>query len=93
MDQGVIHSLKAKYRVRLIQMMIYAIDKEKLSPKFSILEAMKVLVLAWNDVSNVIIQNCFTKAGFSEEAKDDDSDDPFSTLRNLMEDLRKRDQN
>ena len=46
MDQGVIRSLSAKYRNRVIQKLIDAIDNDKPLPAISILEAMKILVLA-----------------------------------------------
>ena len=54
---------------------------------------MKILVLAWNDVSDTTIQNCFRKAGFSEELGDEDiEDDPFSALKQSLDKLRNRDQ-
>ena len=45
MDQGVIWSLKSKYRTRIIQKVLAAIDQGKQLPVIFILEAMKVLAL------------------------------------------------
>ena len=43
MDQGVIRSLKAKYRTRVIKRIIAAIGQGKQAMPISILEAMKSL--------------------------------------------------
>ena len=48
MDQGVIFSLKARYRTKVVQKMIEAIDSNKPLPDVSLLDAMKMLVLAWD---------------------------------------------
>ena len=42
MDQSVIHSLKAKYRRKIIQRLIRAVDMKKIFPKTSILDAMQL---------------------------------------------------
>ena len=57
----------------------------------SINEAMKMLILAWH-VSTTTVQNCFKKTGFSDEEKGVDSDDPFSTLKQSIEQLQSRDE-
>ena len=46
MDQGVIRSLKAKYRTRVIKRIIAAIDQGKQATPISILKAMKILALS-----------------------------------------------
>ena len=46
MDEGVIWSLKSKYRTHIIQKVLAAIDQGKQLPLISILEAMKVLALS-----------------------------------------------
>ena len=51
MDQGIIRSLKAQYRTIAIRKFVVAVDAKKSLPKFTILEAMNVLVIAWNNVS------------------------------------------
>ena len=80
MDQGVIRSLKCKYRTHIIQKYITAIDNEKQIPNISMLEAMKMLVHSWSEMSETTIVNCFAKAGFKEGMADEE-DDPFSTLK------------
>ena len=64
MDQGVIRSLKAKYRTKVVQKMIDAIDNDKPLPIISTIVTIKMLILAWDDVSTTTVQNCFKKAGF-----------------------------
>ena len=83
MDQGVIRSLKAKYHSQMIQIVIKAIDAQKQIPKISVLDAMKLLVLFWEDVTEEIVQNCFAKAGISTNDQDD-LDDPFIDLRSSI---------
>ena len=80
MDQGVIWSLKSKYRTCLIQKVLAAINQGKQIPVISILEAMKVLALSWSKVSKETITNCFTKSGFSEDVCSEEDDDPFFQL-------------
>ena len=92
MDQGVIRSLKCKYRTRIIQKYITAIDNEKQIPNISMLEAMKMLVHSWSEISETTIVNCFAKAGF-KEGMTDEEDDPFSTLKRSIDQLRQREEN
>ena len=87
MDQGVIWSLKSKYRTRIIQKVLAAIDQGKQLPVISILEAMKVLALSWSEVSKETITNCFTKSGFSEDVCSEEDDDPFFQLREALDKL------
>ena len=58
MDQGVIRSLKAHYRRRIVRLCIKAVDKNEPLPKISILQAMKDLVSSWNAVSKETVVNC-----------------------------------
>ena len=55
MDQGVIRSLKAMYRVMMVWKIVDAIDKGTSIELNSILEAMKMLVLLWENVSSTTI--------------------------------------
>lgn len=48
MDQGVIRYLKAYYKYLALQRLVVTIDKGKYLPVFSILDAMKMLDLAWH---------------------------------------------
>ena len=83
MDQGVIKSLKSKYRTKVFQQMINAIHNDEPLPTISVIEVKKMLIFA----STARVQSCFKKAGFSVEEKDDDPNDPFSTLKHSMEQL------
>ena len=85
MDQGVIWSLKSKYRTRIIQKVLAAIDQGKQLLVISILEAMKVLALSWSEVSKETITNCFTKSSFSEDVCSEEDDDPFFQLREAFQ--------
>lgn len=94
MDMGVIRSLKAYYRILLVQKMIECIDEGKPLPKISILDAMFMVTAAWKNVTVKTIVNCFRKAGISASAQEDaisDADDPFSALRSSLETLQERD--
>ena len=86
MDQGVIWSLKSKYRTRIIQKVLSAIDQGKQLPVISILEAMKVLALSWSEVSKETT-NCFTKSGFLEDVCSEEDGDPFLQLWEALDKL------
>ena len=90
MDQGVIRSLKAYYKSLASQRLVVAIDKGKELPVFSILDAMKMLDVAWQQVKISTIVNCFAKAGISNDQQNSaqlDDDDPFKDLQNQIEKL------
>ena len=59
MDQGIIRSLKAKYRSLAVSKLIAALEKKNPVPTISILSAMKMLEKAWNAVSNKTFANCW----------------------------------
>ena len=85
MDQRVIRSPKVKYWIEVVQMVIDAINNEKPLPSILIIEAMKMLILAWDDVSTKTVQNWFKNVGYSDEEKCGNSDDLSSTLKNSIE--------
>ena len=87
MDHGVIWSLKSKYRTRILQKVLVAIDQGKQLPVIPIIEAMKVLALSWGEVSKETIANCFAKSGFSEDVCSEEDDNPFYQLREALEKL------
>ncbi|XP_065645461.1 tigger transposable element-derived protein 4-like [Hydra vulgaris] len=68
LDQGVIRSLKAKYRSLAVKKQIDALEKENKMPKFSILTGMFTLTKAWNSIPDQTFINCFKKSGTSLEA-------------------------
>ena len=93
MDQGVIWSLKSKYRILSVRRIITALENDEDMPSFSVLDAMKMLVLAWESVTEETIINCFSKAGISKDqqvAAINDDDDPFKALTEEIESLRAR---
>ena len=61
-------------------------------PSISILEAMKMLVHSWSEVSESTIINCFRKAGFKEGVSDED-DNPFSAFKSSIDQLRQHNEN
>ena len=64
----------------MIQKIIDTIDGKKPLQNASIMKVMKILVLAWKEVTPKAVKNCFKKAGFSEIEEDDtihQSDDPL----------------
>ena len=88
MDQGLICSLKARYRAKVVQKMIEAIDGNKSLSNISVLDSMKMLVLSRDEATDKTVQNCFKKAAFCEIEEDDAvSDDPFSTLKDTVTQL------
>ena len=93
MHQGVIRSTKAYYRRMVVQKYIDAIDRKKSIPKFTVLDAMDLLVTAWDRVSTETIKNCFKKAVISRETQENainDSDDPFKALAEEINELREK---
>ena len=59
MDQGVIWSLKSKYRILSVRRIITALENDEDMPSFSVLDSMKMLLLAWESVTEETIINCF----------------------------------
>ena len=91
MDQGVIRSLKAKYRKNMVRKIIRNLEKNKALPAISILNGMQMLVSAWNSVSIETIVNCFRKPGISpanQEAAIAEEVDPFKDLQDEIDVLR-----
>ena len=89
MDHGVIRALKAYYRTKVVKRQIKCIDAGKEVVRANILDAIRMLVESWDDVSSTTVINCFKKAGISEEtqtASIEDEDDPFKLLaENVVE--------
>ena len=83
MDQGVIRSLKVKYREKVIQSLIRAVDMKKLFPKTTMLDAIQLLTSTWSEVSEATIKNSFRKVRISEKSTEEtinDEDDLFKDL-------------
>ena len=93
MDQGVIWSLKSKCRILSVRRIISALENDEDMPSFSVLDAMKMLVLAWESVTEETIINCFSKADISKDQQVtaiNDDNDPFKSLTEEIESLRAR---
>ncbi|XP_065650656.1 tigger transposable element-derived protein 4-like [Hydra vulgaris] len=89
MDQGVIRSLKAHYRHKIVRLCIKAVDNNEPMPKISILQAMKDLVSSWNAVSKETVINCFKKAGISKTNKSIEEADDDHSFKFLTEELNR----
>ena len=66
MNQGIIRSLKAKYRSLTVRKQIDALEKGNQLPKFSILSAMPMLTKALNSIPEITFTNCLKKSVTSE---------------------------
>ena len=89
MDEGIIRTLKAKYRSLTVRKMIAALEKQNSIPTISILFAMTMLEKACNAFSNKTFSNCFKKGGISEKEVEkvlNDEDDPFAGLDEIERD-------
>ena len=90
MDQGVMRSLKAHCRGTVVRQLCRTLNKMKMLQKISILQAMKILVSSWEAVSAQTIVNYFRKVGVTPEAQNaaiTDADDPFSNLKESLQQL------
>ena len=91
MEQGVILLLKLKYRILSVRRIITALENNKEIPSFSVFDAIKMLVLAWESATLERITNFFSKAGISKDqqrAAINDNDDPFKTIAEEIKRLR-----
>ena len=64
MDQGVIHSLKAHYRRKLLTKMIAARDEGQ-AFNITLLDALHYIQAACGAVAKSTLVNCFKKSGFN----------------------------
>ena len=90
MDQGVMRSLKTHCRGTVARQLCRTLNKMKMLQKISILQAMKILVSSWEAVSAQTIVNCFRKTDITLEAQNaaiTDADDPFSNLKESLQQL------
>ena len=90
MDQGVMRSLKTHCRGTVVRQLCRTLNKMKMLQKISILQAMKILVSSWEAVSAQTIVNCFRKTDITLEAQNaaiTDADDPFSNLKESLQQL------
>lgn len=69
LDQGVIKNMKVHFKRRLLQHVLAFVDDcslaTEITKKINVLDAVKWVKYAWDEVKDVTIQKCFAKAGFS----------------------------
>lgn len=89
MDQGVIRSLKAKYRAKMLTHIIREIESnDRLTAndvKIDILMAMNWIKFAWESVTGDTIKNCFKKAHFVKDQDEDQNEDIHSLHEAIAE--------
>nr|XP_042897356.1 tigger transposable element-derived protein 6-like [Parasteatoda tepidariorum] len=66
MDQGVIKVFKQHYKMRLVKRMLEGLENTGELKKVNMLEAIELIVSAWELITPSAIANCFRKAGFSD---------------------------
>lgn len=96
LDQGIINSLKAHYRARMLRKVIAGVEADGTVTPPNLLDAIQIISASWHlDVSETIITKCFRKAGITKETvsadvPDDDVDgwdslsDAVSSFINLV---------
>lgn len=68
LDQGIIRNFKSFYRTEVIDHILDAIEQST-DMKINILQAMRMTRMAWSNVAQSTIANCFRKCGFSFETE------------------------
>ena len=76
LDQGIIHSVKRRYKKKLAERYLVSVENNKdantILKQLDIVAATKMVHNAWKETSSTIIQNCFLKAGFKYHTVDPD---------------------
>ena len=76
LDQGIIHSVKRKYKNKLAERYLVSVENNKdantILKQLNIVAATNMFHNAWKETSSTIIQNCFHKAGFKHHTFDPD---------------------
>ena len=75
----------------MTQQIIKAIDANKSIQKVNVLDAMKMHIVCWEDVTEETVKKCFAKSRISAEdqaSAQNDTYDAFIELRNNMEKLK-----
>lgn len=69
LDQGIIHSVKSAYRQRLVQRMVFNVDRGR-PTKVDLFMALEMIAAAWTATRRSVIKNCFAHAGFKPTAEE-----------------------
>ena len=68
LDQGIIRSVKRRYKKKLAERYLVSVENKKdantLLKQLDIVVATNMVANAWKETNSTIIQNCFHKAGF-----------------------------
>lgn len=77
LDQGIIKTMKTYYRKAMRNFIVETIDvclipASQIARKITVLEAIHMVVNAWDMVTSKCIINCFRKAGFSQIESDEE---------------------
>ncbi|XP_064462138.1 tigger transposable element-derived protein 6-like [Ornithodoros turicata] len=75
LDQGIINSMKCRYRARVVDKLLLDIRLER-ETKVNAIQALEMLAVVWQSVKREVVVNSFRKAGFyhrfSEENRGSD---------------------
>ena len=74
LDQGILHSVKRRYKKKLAERYLVSVENNKdvntILKQLDIVAATNMIHNAWKETSSTIIQNCFCKAGFKHHGLD-----------------------
>ena len=94
LDQGIIKAAKSHYRKNMMQFLLYLAETSNCPAQFfksiTVLYAIRWIYAAWENVSPLTIQKCFSRCGFSllELPAERGCDSPFSEeIDNLIQSL------
>lgn len=82
MDQGIIQTMKLKYRKRQLQFVINQMDRQptktgsEILKTVSVLDAVYWVASSWKEVEASTIQKCFAKCGFVEHTSTSAAETP-----------------
>nr|XP_037280355.1 tigger transposable element-derived protein 6-like [Rhipicephalus microplus] len=90
LDQGIIKSVKAHYRTRLVQRLLINL-RMKLPTSINVRQATEMVTGAWWSVTSTTIQNCWRKAGLvvmpSESEQGSEESDASGMWQEVVERL------
>ena len=74
LDQGIIRSVKRRYKKKLVEIYLVSVENNKdvntILKQLDIVAATNMVHNAWKETSATIIQNCFHKVGFKHHTLD-----------------------
>lgn len=75
LDQGVIQAVKAKYRGRLVERLLFDMQQKR-ETTVNVRTAIEMLTGSWSNIKSSTVRGCFRKAGFILQQEDGDEDTP-----------------